>query len=273
MNSSFVTRIALIAVAASAMVATTGHAQTVPSLGSTTGEIGFGSGLPAGWSDEGSNAANGYNFIYSSITSATGTGAADNSGIAGDHVVLQGVQTLPAAGSFLALDGDYNIAQSTNHTGGVAVGAEISGLVANTSYTLSYWAADDQQTGFTGDTTDTITACVGATSANPESGTCGTTPTVDDPNSAGAHDTGFVEYFVNFSTGSTVVGGQELLTFFDAGTPSYPNQEPSFALIDDINVVSNPNPTPEPSSLMLLGTGLAGLSGLVRSRFKKAAKV
>jgi ABC-type transport system substrate-binding protein len=36
----------------------------------------------------------------------------------------------------------------------------------------------------------------------------------------------------------------------------------------DIKKVSNPTVTPEPSSLLLLGTGLAGLSGMIRRKFR-----
>lgn len=268
MNSSFVTRIALVAVAASAMVATTGHAQTVPSFGSTTGEIGF--NLPGlAWANEGSNAANGYNFIYSSVASATGTGALDNSS-PGDHVVLQGVQTLPVAGSsFLALDGDFNLASGAAGIGGVAVGGTVTGLTNLQSYTISYWASDSQQTGYSGDTTDNVNACIGATTASPESGTCSATGVVSDPEVVGPNDTAWVKYSFTFTANSS----SELLTFLDTGTPTNP-QEPAFALIDGITITpNNPSPTPEPSSLMLLGTGLAGLSGFVRSRFKKSAKV
>jgi hypothetical protein len=272
---SFTCSSALMSLALVAMVATTANAQTVPTLGTTTAEIGL-SGSPAGWSNLGSNASNGYNFVYSSIASATGTGALDNSS-PGDHVILQGVKTLPVSGSsFLALDGDFNLGGN----GGVPVGATISGLTSGDVYSISYWASDSQQLGFTGATSDDVTACVGGSTGSPQTGTCSPTGVVNDPNNQGANptnsqqqanpnDTAWVQYTFNF----TANGSSELLSFLDVGTPTNP-QEPAFALIDGISVTQvPPSTTPEPSSLMLLGTGLAGLSGLVRSRFKKAAKV
>jgi hypothetical protein len=68
--------------------------------------------------------------------------------------------------------------------------------------------------------------------------------------------------------------GTEILSFLASGTPTGLNQEPAMTLLDNIDVSQNSGPpppmTPEPSSLLLLATGLLGLGGLVRYHFKKS---
>jgi hypothetical protein len=280
MKASFVTSIlrgtALVAMAAFATVATTANAQAVTAPGSgpgggTSGELGYniytlgtngGTTGNAYWNVTTGSipASDGYNFIYASGNpSAPGQYGA---------VVMQG---LPAGGPFLALDGDYDTTGSSNP---VRVATDVTGLTVGTSYTLTYYAADDQQEGYVGNTYDAVTACVDTTckvdsTANGglgvEDADHGCSKSNISCQTTTPNDTPFVEYQVSFVADA----GTELLTFLDNGTPA--TNAPAFALIDDISVApTTPPGVPEPSSLLLMSTGLIGIGGLLRSRFKKS---
>ena len=70
--------------------------------------------------------------------------------------------------------------------------------------------------------------------------------------------TGWQTENLTFTAKSTT----EVLSFLAIGTPG---GEPPMSLLDGVSV--SDNAVPEPSSLALLGTGLAGMGGLLR-RFK-----
>ncbi len=63
----------------------------------------------------------------------------------------------------------------------------------------------------------------------------------------------------------TPTSSSEVLSFLAIGTPS---GEPPFSLLDGVSVTST-SPVPEPGTLTLMATGLAGIGGMVRRRFRK----
>jgi hypothetical protein len=167
-----------------------------------------------------------------------------------------GFWSVPAGGSgpFLALDSDYNTS-GTNV--GTAVQETVSSLIQGDKYTITFDTADAQQNTWTGGSQDAVEICLGTQ--------CFTTANVID---ASGSSTPWVAQSFTFIASNT----SETLSFLGKGG-SYPklgSNVPAFALVDNL-CISAPSPAPEPNSLILLGTGLAGLGGFVRSRFSKGA--
>jgi hypothetical protein len=279
MNASFTSILrnctsALTALAFVAMVAPAAHAVSFTNAGitdSSTGELGNGS--YSGVSNNFSSLATGYNFIFAS-TSVGAAGGGVGSGVCTGHGATcatdqygsgaagMGLWSIPTGGTgaFLALDSDYN---TTGADVGIAVTESISGLQVGHQYSVTFDVADAQQNVYDGASEDEVTVCLSASS-----------PDCDTP-------TGMVQ---NASEGSTAwvaktetftaSAGTETLSFLASGgsQPTLGSNVPAFALVDNLAIADTtpPSTTPEPSSLMLLGTGLAGLSGFVRSRLKKS---
>jgi hypothetical protein len=129
--------------------------------------------------------------------------------------------------------------------------------VAGKTYTVSFDWAGTQQTGFVYSTTDMLQVALGG-------------DPVQDTAMITVAQQGFNGWYDVTDTFTASTTGTEQLSFLDvATTVGHTSQEPAFALVDNISV-STPSATPEPSSLMLLSTGLMGLGGFVRSRVKKS---
>jgi hypothetical protein len=195
------------------------------------GQPGFNTTL-TGWT------STGYNFVYASGTADT-TGAVGNAGT----VKLWGPGTgsangltasSPDGGNFIAADGAYQVG---------AISQTLTGLTVGQAYTVSFWWAGAQQSGFTGATTEQWNVSFG--------GTTQSTPAIDNANHG---FTGWVQQTFTFIADNTT----DTLSFLAVGTPT---GKPPFSLLDGVSV----NPVPEPSTVVLMGIGLVGV-GVVRMR-------
>jgi hypothetical protein len=249
--------LALLALATIALAATTTSAQTVTSVG----QVGDG-GAATGWtntncasvtncgSGPGNNGGSslGYNFAYSSVADAKSPGGNGISGIVEMDSALTTDSACTSCG-LLALEADNYNRAAIDYT---------FATVAGQTYTVSLDIGGTQQSGFSG-AIDVLLGITGNSGVS-ESYNTGAEPSPPAPFTGWENET--------FSFVAS--GPSETLAFLANSAPGYiGNQDPAFAVIDDLTV-SGPAPIPEPNSLILLGTGLAGLGGLVRSRFKKA---
>ena len=195
-----------------------------------------------GWTSTNSH-HNASNFIFSSGR-ADSTGATGQSG----NLKLWGPGTgsnngLPASspdgGNYVAADGAYQNG---------AISQTINGLTVGDSYTVSFWWAGAQQSGFTGATTEQWKVSFGSQ-----------TQSTAVVHNASHGFTGWMQDSFTFKADKT----SDLLSFFAVGTP---NGVPPFVLLDGVDLEANKTPTPEPGTLALLGSGLLGGLGVLRSK-------
>lgn len=189
----------------------------------------------------------GYNFVFLLGTADT-TGAVGQFGGPSNPLKLwgpgdgsnNGLTGSPNGGNYLALNGVFE-------TGPVS--QLLSGLTAGVATTVSFDWAGAQQYGFSGATTEQLLVSLGEQ-----------TLTTAILNTASHGFTGWKTAQLTF----TPTGSTELLSFLAKGTPG---GEPPNVLLDGVSV--SQNAVPEPNSLALLATGFAGVSGLIRRRFKR----
>lgn len=194
-----------------------------------------------GWTSTNNN-HNAYNFIFAA-------GAADGSGATGQYGSLKlwgpgtgsnnGLPaTSPDGGNFVAADGAFQNG---------AIHQTINGLTTGNSYDVSFWWAGAQQSGFTGATTEQWQVSLG-----------GQTQSTVVLNNASHGFTGWQQTTLTFTADNT----SDVLSFLAVGTP---NGVPPFVLLDGVTLNAN-SPVPEPGTLALLGSGLLGGMGLLRSK-------
>jgi hypothetical protein len=196
-----------------------------------------------GWTVADPHTGGSYFFVYS-------PGAADTSGALGQYGIVElwgpgnGVAnglpaTSPNGGNYIAADGAFQQGPMSQL---------INGLTPGAKYTLSFEWAAAQQTGDFGANFDQWVVTFGSQTLS--------TPVVHIPSQ------GFSGWMSQSFT-VTANGSSDLLTFLANGGPT---GLPPFVLLDSVTL----NTTPEPNTLMLMGTGLVGALGVLnRFRSKK----
>lgn len=232
---------------ANANLVTNGNFASYTALGSYNGfEIDGDSGTctaVTGWTSGNcaSSGSTGYNFLFTPTTENTGTGGNPGSYSPqyNNYLRLYDAPTSgsdasntwngqgPTAGAnFIAMDGDYETAAITQSIGGLTIGKQ---------YALSFNWAGAQQTGYTGATTDAITATLGSQAFS----------TTALNNVSGG--------FTGWQTASftfTATAATEVLSFLAVGTPAVP----PFSLLANVDLEA----VPEPAAWSLLGLGVLG---------------
>ncbi|CAB1275301.1 PEP-CTERM sorting domain-containing protein [Candidatus Nitrosacidococcus tergens] len=186
----------------------------------------------------------GYEIWYPDAASATSVNATSEWGETStkntNKEMLWAIAPAPnGTNTFVGLDGDQ--------TSGVqsSISQTIGDLTIGQQYTLTFdWGAAQMQSR-DGDTQEYLAVTFGSDTQD--------TSTIDNP----SHSfTGWQSETMTF----TATAASQTLTFLSVGTPS---GLPPMALLTNVSMVAN---VPEPSVMMLFGTGLIGLAFISRRR-------
>jgi hypothetical protein len=153
--------------------------------------------------------------------------------------VANGFTSSPDGGDFFGSDAAYATAP---------ISQVINGLTAGHQYTLSFDYAGAQFTDALGPQTEGWQVSFGSNTVN--------TPTLSNTS------TGFTGW-QTYSTTFTATSASETLSFLAQGGPT---GLPPFALLDGVSLTDTTSTTPEPASMLLLLSGIAGVFGVCRLR-------
>ena len=195
-----------------------------------------------GWTST-NGANNAYNFIFASGTGDTTGSNGQYGNVAFWGLANGGPDFLPASspngGNYVGADGAFQNG---------AIQQTINGLIAGDSYTLSFYWAGAQQSGFTGANTEQWQVTFGSQTQS--------TVVVDN---ASQGFTGWMAQTFDFTASNT----SQVLSFFAVGTP---DGVPPFVLLDGVSLTENSSLAPEPGTLTLMLGGLMGAAGIRRLR-------
>jgi hypothetical protein len=179
---------------------------------------------------------------------------------------------VPNAGNYVQADGNPSYESSFSY--------QLTGLTAGNKYTLSFYQAAGQQSGFSGATTEQWIVSLAADAltvsyapAGCGNGKCTATYGDLDPNASIAATTlmmtpsegGTPWQYVSVTL--TADATTDLLSFLAWGNGGSTVNEPPTLFLTAVD--APPGLAPEPAALSVLGVGLVGLGGVARRRRKK----
>lgn len=177
----------------------------------------------------------------------------------------------------LAIPGGYNEVEADgNPDYESGFNYSVHGLTPGQTYTLSFYQAASQQTGFTGNTTEQWIVSLGKSGlvvtdsgvpgfksySNPDAGATTVATTLMHTPSGGMVDWNYVS--IDLTADSTT----NLLSFLAWGNNGSTVNEPPMVFLAGVN--SSGGLVPEPAALTLFGVGLVGLGMVARRRRVKA---